>query len=131
MQPRAHGNSKRFVEDHPGQGDVGRIKPERHDTGTGGFESQKTLTPSICRSSSAKTCASPKGAVALATADPTKRIPAANPAMPGRLMVPASSRQGYSVGCSGLSERKPVPPSRNACTGKGADKTSTPVPIGP
>ena len=28
-------------------------------------------------------------------------------------MVPASSRQGYSVGCSGLSERKPVPPSRN------------------
>src|SRR5450755_4140139 len=86
MQPRAHGNSKRFVEDHPGQGDVGRIKPERHDTGTGGFESQKTLTPSICRSSSAKTCASPAGAVALATADPTKRIPAAKPAMPGRLI---------------------------------------------
>ena len=44
--------------------------------------------------------------------------------MPGRFRVPASSRQGYSSGCSGLSDLKPVLPSRKGFTGKGADRTS-------
>ncbi len=35
------------------------------------------------------------------------------------------------LGLFGLSDLKPVPPSRKGFTGKGADRTSTPVPIGP
>jgi hypothetical protein len=34
MQPGAHGNPKRLVEDCPGEGDVAGIEPKRDDTGT-------------------------------------------------------------------------------------------------
>src|SRR5208337_389974 len=35
VQPRAHGNAKRLIEDRPGEGDASGIKPERDDSSTG------------------------------------------------------------------------------------------------
>jgi hypothetical protein len=86
--------------DRPGEGDVLGIEPNRDHT-VRGARSQQTLMPSIRRSPSANT-----REVGLVRCDGlyADGSDETNP----RLESP-----GYSSGCSGLSDLKPVPPRRN------------------
>ena len=132
MQPGAHGNPKCLIEYRPGEGDVCGIEPKRDDTGTGrrvAKDADAVDLPQPVRQYPRE--------VGLVLCDGVyadgsdKADPCGQPGDARQVEGSRLEPPGVLLGLFGTFRFEAGAALRKGLTGKGADKTRTPVPIGP